>query len=638
MTWATAGSRAVLSLATLSVLAAVPPLGAQQAGESLYMPRSVARSFATGTRSPDGRPGPTYWQNRGRYQITITARPPDRIVRGSERITYFNQSPDTLRSLVIKLFLNEHRVGAPRNGGAGPDHFTDGIQVDRFAVNGTDRPWRDSPTIFTTATVLLPAPLVPRDSVVLEFDWHYTLATSPGREGATDSTSFFLAYFYPRVAVYDDTEGWDRIAFTGSQEFYNDFNDYEVTVRAPRNTVVWGTGTLTNPEATLREPALGRYRASFTADSTIHVATGAEMAAGTVTRTDSMLAWHFTATDVPDVTFAMSDHYAWDAGSAVVDAATGRRASVQAAYPDSAADYRHMVRFAGEALTWLSANWPGVPYPYEKTTVVLGYADMEYPMMVNDQSFADTSISRFVAAHEIAHTWFPFYMGINESRYAFMDEGWATAFEYLINQVDMGPDRAAQLFRQFRVNGWINNPATVQDLPIITPADMVKGAAYGNNAYGKPALGYLALKELLGDAAFRTALHAFMARWHGRHPIPWDLFNTVNDVTGRDLDWFWERWFFRNSYIDLGVTGVTRTPAGHQVTLANIGGMPAPVDLVVTFADGGTRTLHQTPAIWEANGDRATVSVPGSAAIRSVTLDGGIWMDADPSNDRWSAP
>jgi hypothetical protein len=508
------------------------------------------------------------------------------------------------------------------------------VQVDRFAVNGTDRPWRDSPTTFTTTTIRLPTPLMPRDSVELEFEWHYTLATSPGREGVIDSTAFYLAYFYPRVAVYDDTEGWDQIAFTGAQEFYSDFNDYEVTVRVPRSMVVWGTGTLTNPEAVIREPALGRLRASFTADSTIRVATTAEMAAGGVTRRDSILAWHFEATNVPDVAFAMSDHWAWDAGSAVVDPRTGRRASVQAAYHDSAADYRHMVRFAGDALGWMSTNWPGVPYPYPKTTVVLGYADMEYPMMVNDQSFADTSFSRFVVAHEIAHTWFPFYMGINESRYAFMDEGWATAFEYLINQLNMGPERADQLFRQFRVNGWITNPATAGDLPIITPADMVKGAAYGNNAYGKPALGYLALKELLGDDQFRTALHAFMQRWNGRHPLPWDFFNTVNDVVGRNLNWFWDSWFFQNSYIDLGVVGVT----GRTILLTNTGGMPAPVDVLVTFADGSTRTLHQTAGIWEADLHRAEVSVPGTAAIRSVTLDGGIWMDADQRNNSWTAP
>ena len=119
----------------------------------------------------------------------------------------------------------------------------------------------------------------------------------------------------------------------------------------------------------------------------------------------------------------------WDAASVVVDDATHRRASVQAAYNDSSADYHHMVQFGRHALDWLSHNWPGVPYPFEKTTVVQGFAGMEYPMMANDESYPDTTFSQFVAEHEIAHSYFPFYMGINESRYAFMDEGWATTFE-----------------------------------------------------------------------------------------------------------------------------------------------------------------------------------------------------------------
>jgi hypothetical protein len=374
----------------------------------------------------------------------------------------------------------------------------------------------------------------------------------------------------------------------------------------------------------------------MTADSTIRVASAADLAAGRVTSARGATnSWRFTARNVPDVAFNLSDHYVWDAGSTIVDPATRRRASVQAAYNDTAADYRHMVRFAGAGLRRLSTEWPGIPYPYEKTTVVQGPAGMEYPMMANDESYADTTFSKFVAEHEIAHTYMPFWMGINESRYAFMDEGWATAFEYLINVRNMGPERAGEFFRQFRVNGWIADPSPLQDLPIITPADALRGNAYGNNAYGKPALGYLALKELLGDTMFRTALHGYMARWNGKHPTPWDFFNSVNDITGRNLDWFWRRWFFESSYIDLGIAGVRSARGRTTVTLDNIGGMPAPVDLVVRYADGATETVHQTPAIWERDARRATVTLPSRKAVKAVELQGGIWVDADSTNNRW---
>lgn len=620
---------------TLALALAVVGSSATVAAQApLYMPRSVKAAYQAGTRSPDGTPGPAYWQNRASYRMTIDLAPTDRMVRGTEEISYHNASPDTLRSVVIKLILNNHKAGAPRNNGVGSAYLTDGIRIDRFTVNGTAARWGSDDGVFTSRTVRLPTPLLPGDSVRLGFDWHVELARQSNREGMLGDGALFLAYFYPRVAVYDDAYGWDTMDFTDSQEFYSDFNDYDVTIRVPRNFVVWGTGTLREPETVLQQAPLTRYLASFTSDTVVRIADAADVTAGRITRQDSLLAWRFTGTGIPDVAFGVSNHYTWDAGSVVVDAHSGRRASVQAAYVDSAADFRHMVTFAGDALTWFSRQWPGVPYPYEKTTVFQGVADMEYPMMVNDNSFPDTSFARFVAAHEIAHTWFPFYMGINETRHAFMDEGWATALEYLINTATMGRERADGLFRQFRVNGWIRDPSPLQDLPIMTPADMLKGAAYGNNAYGKPALGYLALKDLLGDATFKRALQGYIERWHGRHPLPWDFFNSVNDLAGQDLDWFWRSWFFEPNYIDLAV----ETVRDRSVTIRNLGGMPAPFDLVVTRRDGTTTTVHQTSVVWRDTPTLATVTIPGGAAIGSVRLEGGIWMDADPSNNAWEAP
>jgi hypothetical protein len=610
---------------------------ASQAGEPLYMPRAVHNAYTHGTRSPDGRPGPRYWQNHGRYAITVTATPPLPQITGTERITYYNNSPDSLRTLVFKLLLNIHKPGAPRDGGAGPDYLTSGVHVDSFSVNGKPAAFPSGNRTFTVAQVRLPTPLLPHDSVQLAIAWHYDLSKESGREGMIDSTTYFLAYFYPRVAVYDDYNGWDRMDFTDQQEFYSDFNDYDVTIRAPKNYVVWGTGILTNAAEVLSPTAAQRLQGALASDQTVHVATLAELKAGQVTRQDSINAWHFTATDIPDMTFNLSDHYVWDAAGVTVDDATRRRVSVQAAYNDTAQDYHYMVQFGRHALDWLSHHWPGVPYPYEKTTVVQGFADMEYPMMVNDGSTNDTTFSRFVVEHEIAHTWFPFYMGINETRYGFMDEGWATTFEYLIGTADLGAERASGFYQQFRVNGWIRDPSPLEDLPIITPEDVLKNQAYGNNAYGKPSLGYLAVKDLLGDEVFGKSLREFISRWHGKHPIPWDFFNTMNDASGKDLNWFWRNWFFSNNYIDLGLTGVTRASSGYSVSIHNIGGMAAPVNFLIKYSDGSADTLHQTPAIWAANQVDAKVSVPTRKTIRSLTLDGGIWVDADTTNNAWTA-
>ena len=594
------------------------------------MPRGVAKANANGTRTRDGRPGPRYWQNRARYTITLTTSPPDRKVTGTEQIVYVNNSPDTLPQLVMRLIANIHKPGAARAGDASADYLTSGVHIDAFAVNGRPVPW-NAESGFTVQRVALPSPLLPRDSVRLSVDWHYDMSKESGREGAIDSTTFFLAYAYPRVSVYDDYNGWDTTPFDDRLEFYNDFNDYDVTVRVPANFVVWGTGTLLNPEEVLQPEILQRYRASLSSAQTIRVAGLEEMRARRVTAQQPMNSWRFRASNVPDVAFATSDHYVWDAASVAVEAGTRPRVSVQAAYNDTAPDYRHVVRFSAYALGWLSREWPGVPYPYEKTTVVQGFAGMEYPMMANDESYADTTFSRFVAEHEIAHSYFPFYMGTNETRYGFMDEGMTTAIEYLLNVSHMGRARADVFFKQFRVSNWVTDTSPMEDLAIITPNTT------GDNAYGKPALGYLALQEMLGDSLYRRALHEYMSRWHGKHPTPWDYFNTYNDATRQNLDWFWQRWFFDDGYIDLGISSVTRAGNATRVVLDNVGGIPAPVTLVVRYADGSADSLRQTSAIWKANGRRATVSLPSRKRVQSVSLDGGIWMDANAANDRWSA-
>jgi hypothetical protein len=144
--------------------------------QKLYKPRDVQKAFDKGTRSPDGKPGAKYWQNKARYMINVTAMPPDRTIKGSEQISYINNSPDTLRVVFIKLFLNIHKPGAPRNGGALPDYLTSGVQIDQFAVNGEARPWRQSPYTYTSVGVRLPKALAPHDSLQLSFDWHYEIS------------------------------------------------------------------------------------------------------------------------------------------------------------------------------------------------------------------------------------------------------------------------------------------------------------------------------------------------------------------------------------------------------------------------------------------------------------------------------
>lgn len=595
----------------------------------LYMPRDIKAAYAKGTRAPDGRPGPRYWQNRARYDITVQTAPPARDVRGREQIVYTNNSPDTLKQVVFRLIANIHQPGAARDGDAAAAYLTEGVQIDSFAVAGQaqdPKTWRGPAT---AKAVRLPKPLLPHDSVRFSVVWHYQASEQSGREGAIDPTTFFLAYSYPRVAVYDDYNGWDRLPFVDSKEFYNDFNDYTLRVRVPAGYLVWATGVLMNPDKVLQPAYAKRLKKALKSDDVSHIVTAEELKQKNVTAQQPFNTWLFTARNVPDVTFGLSDHYVWDAGSVVVDAKAKRRALMQAAYDEKTVDFRQSVKNGQYALGWFSdpKNWPGVAYPYPTMTAFQGFADMEYPMMVNDSPQEDPAFAQFVQDHEIVHTYFPFYMGINESRYAYMDEGWATTFELLIGRAERGA-AADELYRKFRVERYIKDPATAQDLPIITPSSELK-AGYGNNAYGKPSLSYLALKDMLGDELFKKCLHEYMARWNGKHPIPWDFFNSMSNASGQDLSWFFQNWFFTNNYIDLAVGAVN----GTTLTVQNVGGFAIPFDVEVEYTDGSKATLHQSPAVWQANQRQATISLPREA--RAVTLQGGLYLDATEKDNVW---
>ncbi|WP_426667833.1 M1 family metallopeptidase [Mucilaginibacter sp. McL0603] len=604
--------------------------------QELYTPRDIKLAYQKGTRSADGRPGKNYWQNFGRYAINITVAPPSRDVKGTEQITYVNNSPDTLRNLNMKLIMNIHRPGAARARTIGANYLTDGIQVDSIKIDGKNKAWNNKTAAATNQGVGLPKPLMPHDSVKLDITWHYQLATGGGREGVIDSTSFYLAYFYPRVSVYDDYNGWDRLDFLDAQEFYNDFNDYTLNVSVPKNFIVWATGTLQNPKQVLQPEYAARLEQSMTSDSTIHIATAKDIADKSITTQNTMNTWTWKATDISDMAVGISDHYDWDAASVLVDDATNRRSSMQAAFLDKSEDFHHSVQFGRYALGWFSHNWPGVPYPFPKMTAFQGFADMEYPMMVNDSHTGDLKFAELVQDHEIAHTYFPFYMGINESRYAFMDEGWATTYELLIGRTEVGNEKAEGFYKQFRVNGWINDRSSAEDQPTITMSSELR-AGYGNNSYGKPSLSYLALKDMLGDALFKKALHTYMDNWHGKHPIPWDYFNSMSSGSGKNLNWFFNNWFFTNYYDDLALKSVTKTTGGYKVDIQNIGGFAIPFDIKLTYADGTTQSFHQTPIVWEKNQKRTIITVKTARQVKSAVLDNGIFMDANESNNTWTA-
>ncbi|CAA7390085.1 M1 family metallopeptidase [Chryseobacterium fistulae] len=598
--------------------------------QELYMPRNIKKTYENGTRDASGAPGKNYWQNRGVYNVDVKVDANTKIISGKETILYFNNSPYDLPELAIRFVNNLHKPQAPRSGFVSKDFLSSGLEIKSFSVNG-EKYHINSDDWGTVEKVKLNSALKSKSKSEIKIEWEYPLSVQSGREGQIDPETFFVAYSYPRISVYDDYNGWDILPHSDRQEFYNDFNDYTFAITAPRNYVVWATGDFLNPEDVLQSTYLKRYKASLKSDKVIHVANEHEMKSGNVTKQNKWNVWKFKANHISDFCFALSNHYVWDAASVQLKT---KRASVQAGYKAGTKDYEQYVGWMQYNLDWFSKNWPGVEYPYNVMTAIQGYADMEYPMMINDTSIPDDfKDARLTADHEIAHTYFPFYMGINETRYAFMDEGWATTLEYLIGIDENGEAAAKEFYRNFRVKKWINDPSAEQDQPIITMSTQVSGAGYSNNSYVKASLSYLALKDYLGDELFKKTLHHYMDNWNGKHPTPWDYFNSMNKGSGKNLNWFFNNWFFTNSYIDLKITDVAQTDDLIIANVDNIGGFAIPFDVILNYEDGTAEKLHFSPSLWEKDQKQIMLTIPTRKKVKSIVLDGGIFMDYTPKDN-----
>ena len=615
-------------------------LAVQSSAQQLYMPRNIKLAYEKGTRSPDGNPGKNYWQNKGVYDIQISLMPETRMIKGFEKIAYTNNSPDTLKTLVIRFVNNMHKPTSPRERPVSEDYLTKGMDVTLLKVAGETYK-TDAKNWSTVYELKLSKPIMPKSVTDIEIEWNYPLSKISGREGQIDSTTFFVAYSYPRISVYDDYNGWDLLEHNGMQEFYNDFNDYKLSVKVPRNYVVWATGKFVNPDEVLQPAIAERLKKSYTSDEVIHVATHEEMMNGKVTLQNDWNNWKFVYDNIVDFTFAVSNHYVWDAASTIVDKSTGRRASMQAGYNHTAEDFRNSVRWGKNTLQYFSEVMPAVPYPYPTMTAINGYGNMEYPMMVNDVTVPNDSVdARMLQDHEISHTYFPFYMGINEARYAYMDEGWAVFFTWHLSRKLFSDNIGDEILKNSRIKRWNVDPSTEMDMPLITMSSQLTGKAYRNNSYNKSTACYVALYSLLGEDVFKKALHHYIKVWNGKHPIPWDFFNAMNAGSQQNLDWFWKNWFFTNKYMDLQISNVKTDRKYYYADISNKGGLYIPAKVIAYYSDGTTEEKEIKVQDWRFNKfthERISFPRKSNTTINKIEIDNWVFADATPEDNVWVA-
>jgi hypothetical protein len=605
------------------------------------MSTPIQAAIAAQTRTLNGQPGPAYWINRARYRLQATVLPETRALSAQGDITYVNRSPDTLRQLVMHLYQNLYRADATRDDDIKASEQTEGIQISRLLLGGdTLVPAVDNPRARIERTLLyvaLPEGLMPGDSVTLHADWAFTIpGASTIRMGTYGEHAYFVGYWYPQVAVYDDVFGWDTVQHTGLQEFYQDFADFDLRVTVPDSLLVWATGTLDNIDSVLTPTYAARLRQAQQSDRVIRIV-GAQDYAGdsVIARPYGMNTWHFRASNLPDVAFALSDYYYWDASSVAIDS-PARRVLTDACYQPQSEDFAEVAGFARDIIGFLSDSLPGVPYPYPAMTVfngdTRGYGGgMEFPMIVNDGSSYSLSSAFDLTHHELAHTYFPFMMGINEHRYAFMDEGWASLLPSDL-MAQRGYSSAPMAWNVMSYAGFAGNP---EEEPLMTDANLLDGNAYYANAYYKPATAYHVLRGVMGDSLFKAALRTYLQRWSGKHPLPYDFFYTFDAVAGESLAWFWRPWFFETLGPDLALDIKRVKRKKVSLDVRNEGGLPLPIYLRITL-DDGQKIRYQFPAsVWKNGEQTFSFKEKMAAPVIEVDLGRGDVPDVDPDNNSY---
>ncbi|MDP4261985.1 MAG: M1 family metallopeptidase [Bacteroidota bacterium] len=599
-----------------------------QAQNLLPTPRNIQAAYDKGTRSTDGRPGKNYWQNIAYYDLDIHFYPATRVLSGTANINYTNNSPDTLKQIWFKLYPNLYKKNAPRQSNVDIADLSDGVVIDQLSINGEpadiSRLRIDNTNMSTRIT-----PLMQGQKIQFSITYHYTLNKgSHIRTGEIEPGADFVAYFFPRIAVYDDIDGWNQYPYNGNLEFYNDFCHFSAAITVPANFVVWATGDLKNGSDVLSPIYYQRLQQAGINDAIMNIIDSSDLKKGNITATGKLQnTWHFDADDVTDFVFAVSDHYVWQSSSLVVDPATKRRTRTDAVFNPKHKDYFKVAADARKTVEAMSYIFPAWPYPYPHETVFDGLDQMEYPMMVNDNPLENRAESIELTDHEIFHTMFPFYMGINETKYAWMDEGWATIGEWLIS-----PVIDSSLVDEYGIAATASNAGKETDLPIITPSTEIN-RSYFTNSYPKPAMGYLYIKDYLGNELFTQALHNYISGWQGKHPLPNDFFYSMNQGAGKDLNWFWKKWFFDNGIPDLAISSVKKKGNKLVVIITAKGSKPVPVDLTIYYNDGTREKMHQSIAAWEKGNSSTTITVKAAKQVNKLVLGDPHTPDSNPKDN-----
>ncbi len=623
------------------------------------MTRSIQRAFQANTRNYTGKPGPNYWQLQTDFTIEARLDRATHSIFGKEKIVIHNNSPDALNRIVLRLDHNMFRERIQR-GSSVPAELTDGMVITRLAIDGTaidltprargrgrgNRGGGGGASVSgltqTVATIRLATPIPARSKAELEIDWHTKLPGGNAGRGHRmtqrwDDTLFQPTQWFPRLAKYDDLNGWDTNPYLGPAEFYNNFGRFDVRFDVPAGWLVSATGVLQNPAEVLTKAAQERLSHVLESDDEIDIVTADEVGPGNSTAAGDRLVWHYVADMVNDFAWATAEKFVWKATRATIPG-KGPVPIHMFYLPERASRFARAGKITRHALEFYSKLW--VPYPFPQLTLQDGpSAGMEYPMVINSNQGA--------ADHEAAHQWWPMMVGTNETMYGWMDEG----FNTYMNILSGADSRGRKPGLDGRGASYGQRAGNESEPPMMWTANYA-GNQYGFQTYMKAPLMLSMLGGIYGDKNVQNAMREYARAWAFKHPSPWDFAFFMSNELNAELGWFWYYWLWTTDSVDGSIKSVEGKGSDTVVTVHQAGQMPSPVVLRVEFADGDADIALMNNA--KQDGDNAIIVTwpvdvwfggnrdfqarlqVGNRAIRKITLDpGGRFPDASKSDNVW---
>jgi hypothetical protein len=534
-------------------------------------------------RTASGAPGNKYWQQRCDYDIKCELDEKKLTLTGKETVTYYNNSPDVLSYIWLQLDENQHSSvdNANYQNSSSLSKDVNIRTLEKLEEAKTDNGFGDKISLLTDALgnnlnytinktmmrIDLPSVLKPGQSFTFKCNWSYKIPnrivdfSRGGYEhfAEEDNYLFTMAQWFPRLCVYSDNQGWQNHQFTGNSEFALTFGNYKVAITVPADHIVMGTGECTNYLSVLSTAQQSRWAKAQVAKEPVEVVTLAEATAAEKTKNTAKKTWNFSANMVRDFAFGSSRKFVWDAMPAMVE---GKKVMCMSAYPKEAYSLYRKYSTKAVAHTIKTYSKFTIPYPYPVAQSIEAANGMEYPMICfnygrteKDGTYSEATKNGMlgVIIHEVGHNFFPMIINSDEREWTWMDEGLNTFVEYLTEELwdNKFPSRRGPAFT---ITDYMKLPKEQLEPIMVNSENIIQ---LGANAYSKPATGLNILREtIVGRKLFDFGFKEYARRWAFKHPSPADLFRTMNDATGENLDWFWRGWFYGIEPCDIAIDTV----------------------------------------------------------------------------------